>query len=80
MEEARTIIRAWQVEYNTVRPHSTLGNRTPAAFKAEWLQTRAPQAIDGYLFRWTRNWVQVRPKMAYMPNGPTKGSKSGDYQ
>ena len=29
---ARTIIEAWRDDYNTVRPHSALGNRTPAEF------------------------------------------------
>ena len=27
--EAQAIIEAWRVDYNTVRPHSSLGNRTP---------------------------------------------------
>jgi putative transposase len=26
---ARSIIEAWRIEYNTERPHSSLGNRTP---------------------------------------------------
>ena len=29
---ARTIIEAWRDDYNTVRPHSALGNQTPAEF------------------------------------------------
>lgn len=32
--EARVVSRAWQAEYNTVRPHSALGYQTPAAFAA----------------------------------------------
>jgi putative transposase len=32
--EARVVSRAWKEEYNTVRPHSALGYRTPAAFGA----------------------------------------------
>ena len=27
--EAQAIIEAWRVDYNMVRPHSSLGNRTP---------------------------------------------------
>jgi hypothetical protein len=34
-DEARRIIEAWRVDYNTVRPHSSLGYRTPAEFAAE---------------------------------------------
>jgi putative transposase len=35
LEEARRTIEAWRVDYNTVRPHSSLGYRTPAEFAAE---------------------------------------------
>jgi putative transposase len=35
LDEARRIIEAWRVDYNTVRPHSSLGYRTPAEFAAE---------------------------------------------
>ena len=30
--EARVVIEQWRKEYNTERPHSSLGNVTPAAF------------------------------------------------
>ena len=30
LAEARVIIEAWRVHYNTVRPHSSLGYRPPA--------------------------------------------------
>jgi putative transposase len=32
LREARREIEAWRVDYNTVRPHSSLGNLTPAEF------------------------------------------------
>ena len=35
LEEARRIIEDWRVDYNTARPHSSLGYRTPAEFAAE---------------------------------------------
>ena len=35
LNDARRIIEAWRVDYNTVRPHSRLGYRTPAEFAAE---------------------------------------------
>jgi putative transposase len=41
-EEARRIIEAWRVEYNTRRPHSSLGYKTPADFAA---QARAAQPL-----------------------------------
>ena len=34
LAEARQIIEAWRVDYNTARPHSSLGYRTPAEFAA----------------------------------------------
>lgn len=30
--EARIVIESWRVEYNTERPHSSLGNKTPEEF------------------------------------------------
>lgn len=32
LDEARRLIEAWRQDYNTVRPHSSLGNLTPAEF------------------------------------------------
>jgi putative transposase len=32
IDEARNIIHAWREDYNTVRPHSSLGYKTPAEF------------------------------------------------
>ena len=32
--EARQIIEAWRIDYNTVRPHRSLGQQTPAAYAA----------------------------------------------
>ena len=34
LADARERIEAWRVDYNTVRPHSALGDRTPAAVAA----------------------------------------------
>jgi putative transposase len=38
--EARTIIDAWRQDYNTVRPHGSLGQQTPAAYAAACAGTR----------------------------------------
>ena len=32
LEEARRLIESWRIEYNQVRPHSSLGGQTPAEF------------------------------------------------
>jgi transposase InsO family protein len=34
MADARQIIETWRIEYNTERPHSSLGNLTPEEFGA----------------------------------------------
>jgi putative transposase len=36
LAEARHIIKAWRIDYNTVRPHSSLGYLTPQEFAAQW--------------------------------------------
>ena len=35
LHEARRLIEAWRVDYNHERPHSALGNQSPAAFAAQ---------------------------------------------
>jgi len=37
LAEAKKVIERWRVEYNEMRPHSSLGNRAPAAYIAELL-------------------------------------------
>jgi putative transposase len=32
LSAARSIVEAWRDDYNAVRPHSSLGNRTPQEF------------------------------------------------
>ena len=32
LDQARQIIAAWVADYNTARPHSSLGYKTPAAY------------------------------------------------
>jgi putative transposase len=36
--EARVVLAAYRRQYNEDRPHSSLGYRTPAEFKREWLE------------------------------------------
>jgi putative transposase len=36
LAEARRIIEAWRIDYNAVRPHSSLRYLTPEEFAAEW--------------------------------------------
>ena len=34
--EARVVVDAWRTEYNTYRPHSSLGGMTPAEYARQW--------------------------------------------
>ena len=34
--EAQVVIEEWRVEYNTQRPHSSLGWLSPAAYAERW--------------------------------------------
>jgi len=36
--EAKTLAEDYRIDYNSYRPHSSLGYRTPASFAAEWAQ------------------------------------------
>lgn len=36
LSEAKATLEAWRREYNTERPHSSIGLKTPAAFAAAW--------------------------------------------
>ena len=42
LAEARVVIGDWHEDYNTRRPHSALGMRTPTAFAAGWAHATAP--------------------------------------
>ncbi len=42
--DARTIIEAWRVEYNTLRPHTALQHLAPAVYKATWVQTQQAES------------------------------------
>jgi putative transposase len=38
MNEAREITESWRIDYNTFRPHGSLGGLTPEEFTKKWLQ------------------------------------------
>ena len=42
MADARATIETWRVDYNTVRPHSSLGYQTPEEFVAAYAAARRP--------------------------------------
>jgi putative transposase len=38
--EASVLVEDWRIEYNTVRPHSSLGYRTPTQYARTWTTNR----------------------------------------
>jgi putative transposase len=45
LREAKETIERWRIDYNEVRPHSSLGNATPAEFARRWKTgLRSPSA------------------------------------
>lgn len=45
LDEARRCLEDWRRDYNTIRPHTALGNQTPAAFAAAWQEQQANREI-----------------------------------
>ncbi len=64
VRQARSILARWVDDYNTERPHSSLGYATPAAFAAELEKQRAgltPPVASPALLRDNngRSWLQL---------------------
>ena len=60
LDDARRIIEAWRVDYNTERPHSSLGYRTPEEFAAEVAVRPAspPTPVASIALAWAGSDVQ----------------------
>jgi transposase InsO family protein len=43
LTEATVLIEDWRIGYNTERPHSSLGYRTPLEFQRAWTEQHAPE-------------------------------------
>ena len=69
LTHARDLITAWVTDYNTARPHSALGYKTPAGF-ALHLTTAItrPAARDESSARWPI--AQTAPKGVNDPRAP----------
>jgi putative transposase len=46
IEDAQRILRAWRADYNHQRPHSALGDDTPAGFAAKTLEGTVPSSQE----------------------------------
>jgi putative transposase len=45
LEEARICLEEWRKDYNTNRPHTALGNQTPAAYAAAWREQQTSREV-----------------------------------
>ena len=45
LAHARSILAAWKHDYNTVRPHSKLGEKTPAEIAGQRVRGNAPRHV-----------------------------------
>jgi hypothetical protein len=52
LDQARQFITAWVADYNTTRPHSSLGYRTPAAYADHLTATDHRAALHEGSARW----------------------------
>ena len=64
LAQARALLAAWKDDYNTIRPHSALGNLTPT----EYADRGAPQPQRGGALRYT-NGSAPRPVAPPSPLG-----------
>ncbi len=44
LSDARSVLDAWRADYNGVRPHSALANKTPEEFRAHHIAVAASAA------------------------------------
>ena len=49
LPQARVVLETWRADYNGVRPHSALANRTPEEFRAQYIAVAASRS-DGQNF------------------------------
>jgi transposase InsO family protein len=43
MTKTRVVINQWREEYNTIRPHGSLGGMNPALFLQRWTEANRNQ-------------------------------------
>jgi putative transposase len=66
LADARRTIELWRLDYNHVRPHSSLGDLTPAEFAA---RCAAGEGKDG-LWKERKAASPTQPRLAAPPTGP----------
>lgn len=72
MNHARAVIAGWVEDYNTARPHSAIGYRTPAAYAALLDPQRAPalRHIESSVPMPVATVLPTRNSQPRIPDGP----------
>jgi putative transposase len=70
IDEVRAAAEGWRIDYNEIRPHSTLGYLTPREFAARWSVPRflvqrdhnfePPKAVENRRFPWLASITRPR--------------------
>src|SRR5437773_9020594 len=79
---AKVSIEAWRRHYNEVRPHSSLGYLTPAAFKAKHLADvdgGRPPAVPARAGMTKKEKTLNRPISAVFPQRLVRRKPGGDH-
>jgi hypothetical protein len=60
LPQARSVLDAWRADYNEVRPHSALANRTPEEFRAQHIAVAAaPATVKTSTQDSTPDWMEA---------------------
>lgn len=70
LAHARAALDVWKEDYNTVRPHSSLGNLPPAAYPAHHEETQCPQQDTGRVAH-QQHEPRTRGRVCRLAVGPT---------
>jgi putative transposase len=62
MAHARRVIESWRIEYNTERPHSSLGDLTPEEFAAAQNPGASPRPAGGETARRVKTLTEIEEK------------------
>jgi transposase InsO family protein len=49
LDQARRLIGAWVADYNTARPHSSLGYKTPAAYAGTLIAPKGVTSVEALI-------------------------------
>jgi putative transposase len=78
MAQARRVIESWRAEYNTERPHSSLGDLTPEEYAVRRIAAhreryRPPQTLTP---NGTKSGVRSRPRAGFLFFSPCRAHET----